>query len=292
MAFKYKRKPVRKVRKARKSTKPAKLAPAMKRAIRRVVRGEAETKHASFYQSANNGSSSAPATGLFSDRGWALQNNTIANNNTDILQLIPYVPEGTSDWERIGKNIRPVSLKVQGSIRCVTSRVVTPSTAMNLDVYMYVLQHVQLKDYVNLRAQNDFTTMLDTNEGGTSRFLGNAQDPFMSVSGQYYKVLLRRKIELHFGGAILPGGTLTTPVSIANAHQWYANYSLDLTKHIPKKLMYPDSVVTTAQQDIPTNSSIFMSMGFVDNLVGDPSAGLVLPWLEQTYVSTLSYKDS
>lgn len=292
MAFKYKRKPARRARKVRRARKPTKLAPAMKRAIKRVVRGEAETKKASFYQSINLGNTNVPATGLFSDRGWALQNNIIANNNTDILQLIPYVPEGTSDWERIGKNIRPVSLKVQGSIRCVSSRVVTPSTAMNLDVYMYVLQHVQLKDYVNLRAQNDFNTMLDTNEGGTSRFLGNAQDPFMAVSGQYYKVIVRRKIELHFGGAILPGGTLTTPVSIANAHQWYANYSLDLTKHIPKKLMYPDSVVTSAAQNIPTNSSIFMCFGFVDELVGNPSAGLTLPWLEQTYVSTLSYKDS
>lgn len=287
MAFKGRRKPAR----GRKSKPMAKLSKPMKRAIKQVIRGESETKTCTFYQSLNNGGSVLPATGLFADRGWALQNNTIANNQTDILQLIPFIPEGTSDWERIGKVIRPTRLNVKGSLRVISNRVVTPSTVTNIDVYMYILQHVSLKDYENLRASNVFTQLLDTNEGGTINFQGNALDPFMPVSSQYYKVLTRRKIALKFGGAILPGGTLTTPVSIANAHQWYASYSLDLTKHVPKKLTFPDDGVTTAAQNSPTNSSMFMCFGFVDNLVGSPSGALQLAWLEQTYVANLSFKD-
>jgi len=276
-----------------KTKKVAKLSSPMRRAVKQLVRGEAETKTASFYQDANNGSITTPATGIFANRGWALQNSVISSNNTDLLQLIPNIQEGTDDWERIGKSIRVVNLNVKGTVRIsfnLLNNIGTPGT--NLNVYMYFLQHVSLKDYDSLRSQNDFTQLLDNNEGTVVQFLGNALDGFMPVSEQYYKVLTRRKLVLKYGGAVLPGGTLTTPVSVANAHHWSVDYNIDLTKHIPKRLIYPErNQAVGSSQFQPTNSSIFMCMGFVDELVPNPSASLVRPWLEQTYVSKLSFKD-
>jgi hypothetical protein len=293
MAFKYQRKPMR----ARRSAKPAsaKVSAPVKAAIKQIVRGQAETKSAAFYQSANNGSSTSPATGLFQDRGWAVQNNTITNNNTDLLQLIPYISEGTADWQRIGKTIRPVSFTVKGTIRITGSLVASVASPMtNLDVYLYCLQHVQLKDYTNLRARNDFSQLLETAEGSTTRFLGNALDGMMPVADGYYQVLSRKKIQLKYGGANLPGGTLTTPVSVANAHFWSNDFTFNLSKHIPKKLVYPEDDVTlpATVYNAPTNSSPFMAIGFVDEQVGNPAGSLVRPWLEQTYIATLNYKDT
>ena len=282
-------------RKAPKSRKDvAILSKPMRRAIKQVIATQAETKRATFYQTANNGSSGAIATGLFSGRGWAVQNNTITNNTTDLLQIIPYLAQGTNDWERIGKTVRTVALNVKGSVRITGSLVNaigTPGT--NLVVYLYFLQHVSLKDYTNLRARNDMTQLLETGEGYNAPFLGNTLDPHQPVANEWYNLLTRRKIVLRYGGAALPGGTLTTPVSVANAHQWYADFDVNLTKHCPKKLVFPEDDVSLPPTvyNSPTNSSIFMCVGFVDESQGSPGSTLVRPWLEQTYVSSYLYKD-
>lgn len=281
-------------RRPAKKSKVAKISAPMKRAVRQIVRGEAETKRAAFYQTANNGSSGAIATGLFSGRGWAVQNNTITNNTTDLLQIIPYIAQGTNDWERIGKTVRTVGLNVKGSVR-ITSSIVNNvgGAATNLEVYIYFLQHVSLKDYTNLRARNDFTQLLETGEGYNAPFLGNTLDPHQPVANEWYNLLTRRKIVLRYGGAVLPGGTLTTPVSVANAHQWYADFDVNLTKHCPKKLVFPEDDVSLPPTvyNSPTNSSILMCVGFVDQSQGSPPSTLVRPWLEQTYVSSYTFKD-
>jgi len=163
-AKKGKRSPVKKV---------AKVAPPMRRAIQQIVQGEAETKRATFYQSANDGTGTNIATGLYANRGWAVQNNTITNNTVDILQLIPYIAQGTDDWERIGDRLRPVKLGGKGSVRVAQAlRATVATNTTNLHVCMYVLQHVSLKDYTNLRAQNNFGQLLETGEGTTVFFNG------------------------------------------------------------------------------------------------------------------------
>jgi len=279
----------------RKTKKTARLSKPMKKAVKTLIRGEAETKRTAFYQSANNGASGAIATGNWSDRGWAVQNNTITNNTTDLLQIIPYVIQGTNDFNRIGKSIRVMSLNVRGTVRVLGSLISNIGTPMtNLDVYIYVLQHVSLKNYTDLRARNDFSRLLEDGEGSGKNFLGNALDPFQPVSNQNYSVLQRKRIQLKYGGAALPGGTLTTPVSVANAHQWSAEFNFNLTKKCPKKLTFPDDdngAVNPLVYNSPTNSSIMMVIGFVDEQVGNPAGSLVRPWLEQTYVSSLTFKD-
>jgi len=289
-------KTLRKARKARKGSKTvATLSAPVTRAIKAVVRGQAETKTARFFQSENDGTGTDPATGLFADRGWAVQNDSITSNNLDILQLIPFVSEGVLDHERIGKVIRPVGLNVKGSIRIRRDRIIDVSaTTTNIHVYVYALQHVSLKDYTNLRAQNDFNRLLETGEGTTVPFEGNALDGFMAVSDQYYRVLARRKVVLKYAGIVSPtAGTLISSFSVANAHSWYADYTINLSKNIPKRLVYPEDPTSlpATQQNTPTNSSIFMCMGYVNEFVDSPPAD-VESFMEQTYMSELTYKDT
>ena len=138
---------------------------------------------------------------------------------------------------------------------------------------MYVLQHVSLKDYTNLYSQNDFSQLLSNSNGSTRAFLANAQDAIDPVAKQYYKVCLKKKITLRYAGGITYDGTPSGAVSIANAHTWKGSYSLNLTKFVPKKLLYPEATVATSYaEDTPTNSSLFMCMGFVDFQV-DPHVG-------------------
>lgn len=289
----YKRRATK--RKASKPKKTAKLSKPMRRAIKQVVQGESETKRATFYQTANDGTGTEIATGLYANRGWAVQNNTITNNTVDILQLIPYIAQGTDDWERIGDRVRPVKLGIKGSVRVaqqLRATVATPTT--NLHVCMYVLQHVSLKDYTNLRAQNNFGQLLETGEGTTVFFNGEALNPHMRVHSSYYKVCAKKVLKLKYAG--IQNGP-NTQLSIANAHSWYADYSMDLTKHIPKLFKYPEDApgANPLVANVPTNSSIFLCMGYVNEDINDappvPDPFPVTTQMQQIYVSELLYKD-
>jgi len=281
----------------RKAGKP--LTKLQKKQVVRIVHGQAETKTVAFYQTSNAGNFNARSPGLFSQRGWAVQNNAISNNFGDIHQLIPFLQQGTDDNTRIGQRVTVTRLQVRGAVRVNVATNITNNTPTDLKVFMFVLQHVSLKDYASLFAQNNFNQLLETNEpanltAGTVAFTGIPQNAAMSVAKQYYKVCHRKEITLRYAG-IQPGGSVTE-ISIANCHTWYAEYSLDLTKDIPKVLQYPETdtspVAIPFTQHTPTNSSLFMSFGFVDWL--NPNNSTIEPTssqIEQTYVSRLSFKD-
>lgn len=292
---------------------PAKaLSQPQRRAVVAIVNGQSETKRGAFYETYNDGTVPIVGrlTGLRSARGFAVQNNAITNNTSDILQLIPYIPQGIDNWQRIGNKIRPSSLIVNGTVRVNTVYALTPQLPTNIRVVIYVLQSVQFKDYDGLLARNDFTNLLDTDEGTTVAFRGEAQDLNLSVSKQNYKLLQKKVLTLRYGGVTNTTGSNSYAVSVSNSHTWYADYTLNLGKHLPKVLVYPEEGVVgalpPATLNSPTNSSIFMCMGCIDwnqggytngtGAVPDPPGDLptrvlVHPYLEQTYVSHMGYKD-
>lgn len=264
----------------------------LKQMIRRVVTGIAETKTASFYQTYNNGTTPGRATGAFASRGYATQNNEILNNPTDIFQLIPAVAQGNSDNQRLGDQITPTSLTVKGEVRVRKQNILDANVPLDIKVVIYVLQHVSLKDYTNLYSQNNFNQLLETGENSTVRFYGNSVSPKLKVANQYYRVLKRKIITLRHAGVTNYTGGLNYAVSQANAHNWFGEYTFSLGKHLPKTLKYPENSVTGTTLNEPTNSSIFMCMGFYDqnenpDLTVVPTNGQ----LEQFYVSQLTWKD-
>lgn len=272
----------------------------MATAIKKVVRAQAETKEALFYQSYNDGTVTTRATGLYVNRGYARQNDEIINNNTDILQLIPFVAQGTADNQRLGDQITPVGLIVKGAVR-VRYPSLHPATtayqATNIKVCLFVLQHVSLKDYGNLYTSNKFDQLLENGEQATNRFYGNSTSIRQSIAKQYYRVLKRKVITLRYAGSDLVGtaGSLPGPTSmnsIANSHTWYADYTLNLSKSLPKTLKYPENSTPAVTVNEPTNSSIFMCMGYY-RMDESPDLTDVATNsdIEQTYISHLTWKD-
>lgn len=282
------------------SKKPvARLSKPVRRAIKNIVRGEAETKYTNWYQTLNTTGESR-ATGFLSGSGWAVQNQSITNNELDILRVIPTVIEGTGDFNRIGARIRPVSLKVRGQVRVRLDLLNSTATLpTNFTVDLYVIQHRRLKDYTSLYSLNNFAQFLETGEGGTTEYTGISINSGMRVSQQNYTVLQRKRITLRYAG-VVNGVSATAPYSVANAHTFYAEYSLNLTKHLPKVLQYSEAEVNGSAVDpltlnAPTNSSIFMCMGYPSwtNSMNNGTAGSANnSFLEQTYVSELGFKDS
>lgn len=291
MAMRNRRPRVRRVRKAGVKKSPAKsLTKVQKTEVKRLVRGQAESKRTAWYQSFNDGTSTDRATGFATNWGYAVQNNAITANNTDALRLIPQVLQGVDDFNRLGTRIQVQSLKMQGAIR-VNLAQITENKPLDIRVVIYVLSHKIYKDYSTLYANNNFLLLLDNQEGGTVPFSGVPVNEGMRVADQYYTVHARKVITLRYAGFGIATGPSTS--SIANSHNYYATYNWDLTKFLPKTLKYPElnSGQPPEFQNAPTNSNLFLAMGFVNQQgasnFGDPINAL----LQQTYVSNLTFKD-
>jgi len=261
-------------------------APTIEQRVARAISRSAETKQVAWY--------SGPLyNGTYGNQGYQTHNCQILSNPTDILRLIPYLTTGVLDNNRIGEKVSPKSLIVNGSLRLSDSVIGQTDAQFREDIVavIYVLQHVTLKSYVTLGNANDFNQLLRTGENTTTPFLGSAVQSQMPVEDAYYRLLSKKKIRLRYAGAI-PGSATGVPVnayvSVANAHSYYADFKFNLSKHLPKQFKYPETPVTIAGSSDPTNSSIFMCVGFY-NMDGS------LPPLTQTmeiqYVSQLKFKD-
>lgn len=278
-------------RMARKPRGAKALSTVQKKQVRQLVRGQAESKRTCWYSSFNDGTSTARATGFATNWGYSVQNNAITANNTDCLRLIPTVLQGIDDFNRLGTRLQVQSLKLNGTIRVNLANITEQSTN-DLRVVIYVLSHKIYKDYATLYANNNFLLLLDNQEGGTAPFTGTPVNEGMRVADQYYTVHAKKIITLRYAGFGIATGPSTS--SIANSHNYYANYTMDLTKFLPKTLKYPEfnSGQPPEFQNAPTNSSLFMCMGFVNQQGASNFADPVKPLLQQTYVSNLTFKDS
>jgi len=277
------------------ASKPKVLTKVMKKQVKAIVRGSSETKRVAWYQSFSDGTGIGRATGKFADAGAAVQTNTITSINLNTLRLIPAVAQGIDDWNRVGNSIRPTSLTVKGTLRVNIAQMGGEAIQpVDIRVCIYVLQHKQHKDYMSLYNNHNFNQLLDTEEGSTTAFVGVPINETMRVADQYYTVCKKKIVTLRYAGVTAQGGAVNFGTSIANAHNYYATYSMNLTKNIPKVLKYPETgnAGVAEFQNAPTNSSLFMCMGFVDQKFVSNFAEPVENYLQQTYVANLSFKDA
>jgi len=257
---------------------------ALVRLIKSVAKGVGETKQVSWY----NGP--VPSNGTYAQANFINQNAIITTNATDILRLIPYVAQGTSDNQRIGERINPVSLTLQGTVCLPTNSFADPTGSLFNDEYVviFILQHVTLKSYTALQASNDFTQLLRTGENTTVAFQGHTWDAQLPVEDAYYRLLTKRKFRIrNMGVKPASGGGDPNNTWVAPALSPYrAEFKINLSKYLPKVFKYPENPSAPGGND-PTNSSIFMCMGMYR---GDATVGQS-DTIQQQYVTHLKYKD-
>jgi len=280
-------------RRARKS--PAALpSKALTQAITTVINRKAESKQAMFYGTIT----SFPQTGLFADRGFSQQNQFISSTTSDLKWLLPNVAPGNADNQRIGEQITPLSLRIDGLLKVSLANLSGPFPT---DIYAvcYVLTHKVFKSYQALIGSpavppatgfvggNDFTQLLKNGENSTTNFSGNWWAAHQPVADQYYTVLAKKIVRLRYAGLYTSGGQ---SVSIANSHDYQANWSVTLNKSkLPAHLKYPEGAATGTYANAPTNFAPFMCVGYY-NADGTNTA-TPQAVLESTYVTKLTYKD-
>lgn len=270
----------------RKTKRTKALSTVQRKQVLNIVKGSAETKLVAWY-------SSSLFDGEFSTSGIVPQNGSIVTNATDILRIVPKIKQGTDDNERIGQDVVPVSCKVNCKV------LLTPTLASgvgtnqgysyNLMAVAYCLQHVALKTYTALAANNNFTQMLKIGNGNTTNFAPQFQYGTLPVEDGYYKVLAKKKMVLRSSGII---GASPIPQNVGtnnNSHQICHEWTWDITKHLPKKLKFPETTAV-APTDDPTNAAPFWCVGYY-TLDGLPVGSGAPVQLFQQYASFLYFKD-
>ena len=264
--------------------------------VLKVVRGASETKEASFFGTAGT----FPQTGLYNDRAYSSQNQSITTVVGDVKIVLPYVLSGNEDWQRIGNKIQPLSLRIMGTTK-VSLANTSPPLWSPTDIFAvcYILQSKQIKSYSNFLNNSTATNyenlrldgLLKTEEGNTAIFDGNIWASRLPVADQNFTVLSKKILRLRYAGLTGSGGGVT---SIANSHDYVANWSVTLRpgKHMPKTLVYPEPGTTALlppTANSPTNFAPFMVMGFYQADASPSGPPSVI--LQNTYTSLLRYKD-
>lgn len=273
-----------------------KTSKALVNAISKVINRKAETKMAVFY----GGAGLFPQSGTYANRAYSTQNQFISSTTSDLKWLCPNVVQGNDDAQRIGDQITPISMRIDGVVK-VANTILTTNPPPPVDVYavIYVLTHKVYKSYEGLLGQpavppatgyvggNDFTQLLKNGENVTTIFSGNWWAAHQPVANQYYNVLAKKVIRLRFAGLYTSSGA---SVSIANSHDYQANWSVTLTeKDLPARLKYPQSTITSAFADAPLNFAPFLCVGYY-NADGTNTA-TPQAVIDVSYVSKLFYKD-
>lgn len=285
---KYKRNPLTGKINVGKPRKP--LTKPLRRLISNVIDRKSESKMAIWYNPALPAVAGAVA-GSYNAYGWNDQNQLITTNASDIRRCIPLVAQGSAPNQRNGVRITPKSLVVKGAVAVnINGTVGTVNQPRDLYVVMYFLQHVTLKSYAALAA-NDFTEMLNTGEDSTGAFQGFQRDKDLPVNTSSYRLLKKKVFPLRWAGITQAPVPSAGIASIANSHTYNAQYTVNLSKHLPKVLKYPETADANNQD--PTNSSIFLCMGFVDmqSVASANDPNLPELYINQTYTAQMTWKD-
>lgn len=263
--------------------------------VKGVIKNQSETKMVVFFEGpVANPSPLRNSTGLFGDAAPVSQNQFITDNTTDILKLLPDVAQGTADNTREGREIQPTSCMV----RCKV--MISPTTtgaagwangfAYDVTMVAYMLQHVSYKTYSSLHNSNDFGQLLSLGQGSTINFNGSFSAANLPVEKGYYRLLAKRTHRLRSSG--IPKGALpvVSPPTNYNAHTQCYEWTWNLGKHLPKKLVYPEDNVSVANgANEPLNAAPFWCVGYYNTDGTVASTGVID--IQQEYTSILKFKD-
>jgi len=296
MGFNPRRSKTKKMKPKTRKSKSKPTTALVKQIVKQTIDRNVEDKRVCFYSS---GQASNVIDGLLANAAPNVQNQLIADNLTDIKRLIPYCTLGSDSHQRIGSEIRPKRLVINGNV-CI-SQVNNTSSFIRKECYVviYVLQHQIFHSYQSLIGGaatptfgNNFNQLLETGESTLKGFQGLYIDSTLPVCKQFYKLITKKIVKLRYQGYDNYSPTGNT-ASVANANDYRANFTLTLDqKQLPAKFKYPEPTVTgvTTGLNDPTNSSIFMCMGFYE--YDGFQLASPLSSIQQQYTSMMYYEDA
>ena len=176
--------------------------------------------------------------------------STAITSTNELYQLIPAVPVGTGDFQRIGNVIQPTSLTTKVNLSIVNRS----ENSYHIFAHVFFLTSKTTKDW---KLTNSVLTaaLLNNGDGTNVSFDGTSYNAMLPVNRSEYNVIAHKKIQLQ-KSALNPNSIYTPAEDPAVCPTRYtATFAQKIP--LPKKLLYAD-----ATQNYPTNAFPFMCVGF------------------------------
>lgn len=263
--------------------------------IIRAIKGKEETKYFATQLAQNQ-----------------LIDAAIHTPGTDIMPLVPPIPQGTGEWQRVGRKVSPTKCRVDisatfGQLDLGTPTPdITPSQANAVYLVMYVLRSKTYKnwtEYLNATTP-EYNFLLDDGQGNSVPF-GSQTTPasgpsFWNTNTQYlqypietshYTLIKKRVVKL-----VRNQGYLRSAVSGEAPNLNSSFYTGSFTYKLPKLIF--DDTERGPTGAYPTNSNVMLAVGyaFADNLwAQDQNVGTsqaALPLVSITCRNHVWYKDA
>lgn len=274
----------------------AKLTRPVKRAIKKIVRGQEETKYFAKQLMLNQSLDAA-----------------IHSPSTDMVPLVPPIVEGDQENQRIGRVVKPTRCRVD---ICATFPQTNPgqtppvfqTSANEIYVVLYILRSKRRHNWTDFAASTDWQRLLDDGAGGAAPFGYNSQPAYAGfwftntsllqfpINSSEFTLMKRKVVKLvRNQGNMLENN----PTAAPNLPQscWMGSFTYKLPT-----LKYDDSTTPTnpTAEVYPTNSCVFLAAGyaFANNFNGintDPEgnpASAIDNSLSLTVRNHVWYKDA
>lgn len=199
----------------------------------------------------------------------AVVKNTIVDTN--VLNLIPTIVQGTGEANRIGNKISPTSLKVTLTITCFNQAVSTPP--IYFDIYIFKFKAAN-PNYGN-PTLIDMQEFLDANNGSTG-YVGDILSGLRPLNNDKFKQIMHKRI------------TLFNPLDATNQIAATAQYNPNrymkfyLGKYLKNQLIYNDN------NSLLTNDNLYMAIGATQTT----GATADVNYGSYSIIVDMSYKDA
>lgn len=238
---------------------PAKLSKPVKRAIKRIVKGQEETKYIATQLMLNQSLDAA-----------------IHTPGTDMVPLVPLIKEGDQENQRIGRQVRPTRCRVDVHATFPQSNPgLTPpvfqTSANEIYAVFYILRSKRRHNWTDFQGSADWQRLLDDGAGGATPFGLNSAPAyggfwFTNSSLLQYPIntseftLVKRKVVklVRNQGNMLENNPTAAPNMSQSAWSGSFYYKLPTLK-------YDDSTnpVNPTAEPYPTNTCVFLAAGYV-----------------------------
>lgn len=125
----------------------------------------------------------------------------------DILNVLPQIPQGTNDGQRIGNKIKVQRIEIRGVITMTFPN--TSTTYSKLGIRHMVLRKRAIGNWINVAA-GDLSTLVERG-AGPSYYLGFIQDQLSEINKRSYAVGMDRKYNVTTPTVLTSTGTLDAP---------------------------------------------------------------------------------
>lgn len=232
---------------------------------------------------------------------------------TDILPLCPPIPQGTGEFQRVGRKVTPTKCRVDISVTFPQADLGTPSPditysqANAIYVVMYIVRSKIFKNWPLYQTDGlEWQYLLDNGQGastmfgqqitppsGPSFYATNTQFLQYPIETSHYTLLKKKVVKL-----VRNQGFVRSAVSAESPNLPQSYFTGSFTYKLPK-LIYDDTK-DVGTGTYPTNANVMLMAGyaFADNLwsedyvVAGSTTQASMPLLSWTVRNHVWYKDA